>query len=118
MKTCKLDHDIFEDITIEGVRFAIVEPEIILFNASDDLMCVEVDSWFVEQLTIVSVGPDLNDIPIPQRMLDSPIVNGGKPWIVAIIEAACELAAKRGTWETYDDSADRFDAQYDLERTK
>lgn len=118
MKTCKLDHDLFEDITIEGVRFAIVEPKLVLFNASDDLMCVEVDSWFIERLDIVAIGDDGEDIKVPKRLLDSPIVNGGKPWIVAIIEAACELAAKRGTWETYDDSADRFDAQYDRERTK
>lgn len=111
MKTCKIDSSVFEDIVIEGVRFSVEEPKIIAFNGTDDLACVDIDSWFLGQLKIVWVNDDYTDIPIPARLLDSPIVNGGKPWIVAIVEYACQYAAEHGIWE--DDHEGDDDKAYD-----
>jgi hypothetical protein len=115
MKTCKMSAGFFADIVIEGIRFAIVEPELILFNASDKLDCVEIDSWFMDQLLIMAKDPDMTAaLNLPARMLDSPIVDGGKIWLNTIIEAACEIAVTRGTWHYDDESERKADEAYDM----
>lgn len=99
MKSCTIPAGEFEELIIEGVRFAINAPDKIEFNASDDFSRVEIDSWQIEQLEIVCVDAEGTDIAVPKRLFDSPIVNGGKPWVVAILEAACELAEEKGMWD-------------------
>ena len=114
MKECKIMASVFDDIQVEGVRFAVTGPEWITFAAYDDFWVVDVRD--IDQLTIVAVGEHAEDIPVPARLLDSPIVNGGKPWVVAIVEELCQYAVQHGTWEQ-DDGAAAFDREYDIGRT-
>jgi hypothetical protein len=106
MKECKIKASVFEDIEIEGVRFAVTAPELVAFDGTDDLAAVSCRSvTCYDELYIVAVADDGKDIPVPARLLDSPIVNGGKPWIVAIVESMCEYAAMHGLWEKADECA-------------
>jgi len=113
MKTCKIKSSVFDDVQVEGVRFAVAAPEWIDFTASDDFLSVDIRE--IENLTIVAVGEKGEDVPVPSRILDSPIVNGGKPWIVAIVEELCQYAVVHGCWEA-DDGAEKFDREYDAGR--